>query len=669
MPVPALAQGFPTTAAGERPVLGLPALHEFGTWERDPSGLRLLAGEGTQAWWLAQGSDFADGVVRARVVLGTRPDLTVLVRASVPVGYPELLSAWAVSVEGTDLVLYRYEQGVVRNLGARVAIPPRTGRRAIELVLALNGPFLMVTAWDADTLDLVATLTTTDGGPVAGLVGVRANPKQGEDTRVESLTYLPAGAEGPAEPDLFGDQRVVRLTPSDAARIPKSAAFEVLDRTPNEVIGRTDPRGLELIRRAAIVPMEVRAESSWADKDSRYRQARGKAPVPKGDSFDLSISYKDNEMVESLLRAWHKKYPKITAIKEIGRTAQGRPILAFRITDRPDKDEDEPSLLFVAAHHGGELLSIEYALDAIDQTLAGRDGSTSSWITELDLWFVPLVNPDGNHNFLNRSTAGDRKNARDLLGDGVIDPWDGVDLNRNYPFQWGALGRRGSSPVPTAGTFRGPAEGSEAETKAIMALADRLRPAALISWHTYGTMILSPYTVDETVSPKPDVPWKIAEELSKAAGRQGNGKMYAVRRNMYAVDGTDQDWHRWAHGTVAYIVEGTHHNPRDATIRQRSIEGVRPVFTTLVERARTGPRLTVIARSGGKPVQVPVRIQEWTLSQGEVWSTRAHDGRLDLLLAEPAAVTVVVEAPGFAPVRRTVEVRGPTTVDIPLKKP
>ena len=33
----------------------------------------------------------------------------------------------------------------------------------------------------------------------------------------------------------------------------------------------------------------------------------------------------------------------------------------------------------------------------------------------------------------------------DLDGDGEIDHVEGVDLNRNFPFQWGALGQLGSS--------------------------------------------------------------------------------------------------------------------------------------------------------------------------------------------------------------------------------
>lgn len=76
----------------------------------------------------------------------------------------------------------------------------------------------------------------------------------------------------------------------------------------------------------------------------------------------------------------------------------------------------------------------------------------------VDLWLVESMNPDGQ-------AAGQRWNA------------SGVDLNRNFPHDWGPIGEPGNSEY--AG--KGPA--SEPETQAIVMLAERIRPELAIWYH------------------------------------------------------------------------------------------------------------------------------------------------------------------------------------------
>ena len=52
-----------------------------------------------------------------------------------------------------------------------------------------------------------------------------------------------------------------------------------------------------------------------------------------------------------------------------------------------------------------------------------------------EIWIVPMLNPDGY--VIDREGTGWRKNARDNNENDRFDPeYDGVDLNRNYPFEW-----------------------------------------------------------------------------------------------------------------------------------------------------------------------------------------------------------------------------------------
>ena len=76
----------------------------------------------------------------------------------------------------------------------------------------------------------------------------------------------------------------------------------------------------------------------------------------------------------------------------------------------------------------------------------------------VDLYLVESMNPDGVAN----NTRG---NA------------NGVDLNRNFPYNWGPIG------APGDGQYAGPAAASEPETQAAVELITALRPDLVVWYH------------------------------------------------------------------------------------------------------------------------------------------------------------------------------------------
>jgi carboxypeptidase T len=92
-----------------------------------------------------------------------------------------------------------------------------------------------------------------------------------------------------------------------------------------------------------------------------------------------------------------KDYPEIAKKFVIGKSYEGREITGIKISDNVKEDEEEPSALFMGAHHSREWISIEVPI-AIAQYLLENYNSDSK-IRELvdnnEIFIIPIVNPDG----------------------------------------------------------------------------------------------------------------------------------------------------------------------------------------------------------------------------------------------------------------------------------
>ena len=168
-----------------------------------------------------------------------------------------------------------------------------------------------------------------------------------------------------------------------------------------------------------------------------------------------------------------------------------------------------------------------------------------------------------------------------------------------------------------------------------------------------GNMILAPYTIDGLSPLEPNIPWTIAEQLLEGIPAPiGRDTPPRLRRKMYSVDGVDQDWHLHNHGAMAYIIEGSHHNPLDKTIRNASVELYRPIRNRLLEHLSSGPAIRIqVLDPNGYPVRAKISIDGVALSNDEAWYTRYHDGRWDFLVPAHQDYTLRIEAEGYRDAR------------------
>ncbi len=364
----------------------------------------------------------------------------------------------------------------------------------------------------------------------------------------------------------------------------------------------------------------------------------------------------DAVKVERILHHYRCRYPQLTRLVRLGKTHMGRAVHALVIGRPAQLNHSKPSVYLNGGHHGNELMSINFVLDAIDTLLTSSgDPETERLLDQLVIYAVPLVNPDGNWLALREKKAG-RKNGRDTNGDGERDASEGVDLNRNYPFRFNHLGEVGSSSNHRSHNYRGPSPGSEPETQMMMRLAHSEHFAASISYHVGTIAVLAPYTIDRVSSPRPNEAWSVGALVAKSVRGHPEGRI-GVQRNLYPVDGTDQDWLRATHGTLALLIEGVRLR-RGPPGQKRAIEAVRETWKTLFKRYLDGPSLHGrVLDATGRPLVAQVSIDEVVLREGEKWMSRCRDGRYDRYLHEDGTYTVRVQAAGRSVVRR-VEVRG-----------
>ncbi len=224
--------------------------------------------------------------------------------------------------------------------------------------------------------------------------------------------------------------------------------------------------------------------------------ARQFAALQAAEGFNVWRDYDGPDGHRAQLYAIAGANPGITKLVVLGRTIQGRELIALKVTqDARKKDGRKPAVLYTSNQHAREWITPEVNSRLMKYFVNGwRNGDQGirKLLRENEFWFVIVANPDGyQYTFASADTRLWRKNLRDNNANGTTEVGDGVDPNRNYPAHW-KYDEEGSSSVPSSDTYRGPSEASEAETQAIMRLYDRLDFAFHVNWHSAGQWLLYP---------------------------------------------------------------------------------------------------------------------------------------------------------------------------------
>ncbi len=255
-------------------------------------------------------------------------------------------------------------------------------------------------------------------------------------------------------------------------------------------------------------------------------------------------------------------------LKQLGQG--GYDLRALRITNRSIPGP-KPVLMIQSAIHAREYATAESVTRFAEQLVNGYGTNPDiTWMIDYhDINLVLVANPDGRKVAEVNTTRNQRKNRNPLYcpaGATTV----GVDLNRNYPFDYAGPG---SSTNVCSDSYRGPAARSEAESIALTDFAtsifpdqraetssvppDQTTPVSLdasgvyIDLHSNGAGTWFPWgNTTSGAAPNATQLQTIARKIAFL-----NGLAAARSSNFGAIGGATDDWTFGTLGVVAFTIE------------------------------------------------------------------------------------------------------------------
>lgn len=242
--------------------------------------------------------------------------------------------------------------------------------------------------------------------------------------------------------------------------------------------------------------------------------------------------------------------------------SEGYDLRVLQITNFERDPADKPKLMLTSAIHAREYTTAELNMRFAEMLVNGYGVDADiTWILDYhDIHLVLQANPDGRK--IAETGVSKRKNMNaNFCGTSTTNR--GIDLNRNFPFEWGQ--HNGSSGSVCSATYRGPAAGSEPETAAIVEYMrdifpdqrddDATSPAPddatglYIDIHSYSELVLWPWGFPG-VAPNGTALQTLGRKLAYFNGYEPQQSV-----DLYPTDGTTVDTVYGELGVAAFTFE------------------------------------------------------------------------------------------------------------------
>ncbi|MBT6866162.1 MAG: T9SS type A sorting domain-containing protein, partial [Candidatus Marinimicrobia bacterium] len=344
-----------------------------------------------------------------------------------------------------------------------------------------------------------------------------------------------------------------------------------------------------------------------------------------------------------------------------------------------DIKEDEPRVLFVGQVHAEEILGVEAILSLMNELLF-PSASTFSHMNilkqYLEIWLVPTANPEGLNVVHEGLDFSYRKNKRDFsptgpVPNGIFDyepsignDIDGVDLNRNFDFNW-AFGDTFLEPdnsdyASHYDYYKGENPFSEGEAIALRDLALENDFVFSMVWHSSRSGNLSEKVFtswrweDSKEAPDLGLMKTISDHFSSLIETEdGSGSYLSVFSG--SRNGKLHDWFYRETGCIQYLIEcGTANLQPDSALIENTLERTRPAMLYLMDRIigyyTDAAQVTGIVSDATTNLPLEGAIVEVLEHTGSVLKHRLTDefGRYRRILTA-GTYTLSVKADGYIP--------------------
>jgi len=320
---------------------------------------------------------------------------------------------------------------------------------------------------------------------------------------------------------LFASLAFVSVSNAQVSTDPVISNYEVT--TDDDAVLRQIAEKYEIHRRdgnrfQVNVPARAAADFKRIAPNARLLEADIRDALRAVDADpEMRAGYHTFAQVQDILKKIAADYPQIAKLEEYGKSKAGRPLVALKISDNVDQDEDEPEIMLTAATHGDELITVEVLLGILDKMVAGysNDRRLRSLIDNREVYFIPVVNADGFAT----------KNRYD----------NGADPNRSYPWPGNTQG----SPTPSI--------------RPLMDFFMKHNFVASIDFHASGNLVMYPWAyTSEAIGGDIAATFKdVAKKMSDLNGYRAG----QISKILYVAKGSSADYYLWKKGTAAMAIE------------------------------------------------------------------------------------------------------------------
>lgn len=360
------------------------------------------------------------------------------------------------------------------------------------------------------------------------------------------------------------------------------------------------------------------------------KRFRKKGHVQSTQAFDTYPGYL---AYEQAMAQFQNQHPGICRLVNLGTLPSGRKILALKISDSVDLNQDEPRFLYTSSMHGDETAGYPMMLKLADTLLRGygNDTELTRLVNEMEIWINPLANPDGTYRTGNQSVSGaTRFNANN------------IDLNRNYPDPQ-------DGPHPDG-------EAWQPETRIFMKLADSLKFVLAANFHGGAEVWNFPW--DTWQRRHADENWWTAEGVKFTGSARANSATYFDELYGYPnLPGVCQgfDWYEVNGGRQDYM--NWYYNCREVTLELSDVklitnsqiplhwQWLRRSFIDFMKAGLRGIRGKITDACTGLPLRARIEVRNHDKDSTHIFST-AEMGNFHRPIY-PGTYTLLVSAPGY----------------------